>query len=328
MKKLLFILFILLLTNNMFCLSENEVVKVLREDSLTNHFFNTKNYKYSIQDNKELNESEALIVLSVARNSLYEKYQNYAFLNNIYILNDNSIIFFNESFYINKSDISQTFYNQIKNIQLNNSTSIFADLNFDCKKDLFIFRGDSISFYSIIIDLSELNNTTILFHSNEIDNHFFKSTEIGKLFGKNISFCIINNKRGFTIPYQIKNKEVITKFYYWSASEQRYILDESVTQEQIKNANCPEDYFAYNGLKFSKLDSKLTEEDLKELDKTQLRLMRNAVYARHGRTFKSVDLQSLWECYTWYKKNPKYSDSLLTDIDKYNIDLIQKYEQK
>ena len=131
MKKLLFILFILL-TNNMFCLSENEVVKVLREDSLTNHFFNTKNYKYSIQDNKELNESEALIVLSVARNSLYEKYQNYAFLNNIYILNDNSIIFFNESFYINKSDISQTFYNQIKNIQLNNSTSIFADLNFDC----------------------------------------------------------------------------------------------------------------------------------------------------------------------------------------------------
>lgn len=72
MKKLLFILFILL-RNNMFCLSENEVVKVLREDSLTNHFFNTKNYKYSIQDNKELNESEALIVLSVARNSLYER---------------------------------------------------------------------------------------------------------------------------------------------------------------------------------------------------------------------------------------------------------------
>ncbi|MBU3849110.1 MAG: YARHG domain-containing protein [Candidatus Treponema excrementipullorum] len=327
MKKLLFILFILL-TNNMFCLSENEVVKVLREDSLTNHFFNTKNYKYSIQDNKELNESEALIVLSVARNSLYEKYQNYAFLNNIYILNDNSIIFFNESFYINKSDISQTFYNQIKNIQLNNSTSIFADLNFDCKKDLFIFRGDSISFYSIIIDLSDLNNTTILFHSNEIDNHFFKSTEIGKLFGKNILFCIINNKRGFTIPYQIKNKEVITKFYYWSPSEQRYILDESVTQEQIKNAYCPEDFFAYNGLNFSKLDSKLKEGDLKDLDKSQLRVLRNAVYARHGRTFKSVDLQSLWECYTWYKKNPNYSDSLLTDIDKYNIELIQNYESK
>ena len=110
--------------------------------------------------------------------------------------------------------------------------------------------------------------------------------------------------------------------------EQRYILDETVTQEQINNANCPEDYFAYNGLKFSMLDSKLKEGDLKDLDKSQLRVLRNAVYARHGRTFKSVDLQSLWECYTWYKKNPNYSDSLLTDIDKYNIELIQKYEQK
>ena len=99
-----------------------------------------------------------------------------------------------------------------------------------------------------------------------------------------------------------------------------------VSSEQIKNAYYPEDYFAYNGLKFSKLDSKLTEVDLKDLDKAQLRLMRNAVYARHGRTFKNVDLQSLWECYTWYKKNPNYTDDLLTEIDKYNIDFIQKYE--
>ena len=115
-------------------------------------------------------------------------------------------------------------------------------------------------------------------------------------------------------------------FYYWSPSEQRYILDETVTQQQLENAHCPDDYFAYNGLKFSKLDSKLTDGDLRDLDKAQLRLMRNAVYARHGRTFKSVDLQSLWNCYTWYKTNPNYSDELLTDIDKYNIKLIQQYE--
>lgn len=67
MKKLLFILFILLLTNNMFCLSENEVVKVLREDSLTNHFFNTKNYKYSIQDN----------MLATIENNHYESGENH-----------------------------------------------------------------------------------------------------------------------------------------------------------------------------------------------------------------------------------------------------------
>ena len=118
------------------------------------------------------------------------------------------------------------------------------------------------------------------------------------------------------------------RFFYWDKEKLKYILDEQHKNIDISNQNIPEDYFAYNGLKFSKLDSKLSESDLKYLDKSQLRLMRNAVYARHGRTFKSVDLQSLWECYTWYKKNPNYNDSLLTDIDKYNIELIQKYESK
>ena len=56
--------------------------------------------------------------------------------------------------------------------------------------------------------------------------------------------------------------------------------------------------------------------------------MRNAVYARHGRSFKSVDLQSLWECYAWYKKNPNYSDDLLTETDKYNIEIIKSYENR
>lgn len=117
-------------------------------------------------------------------------------------------------------------------------------------------------------------------------------------------------------------------FFYWSPKEQKYILDKSVTQSQITNAIITENYFAYNELKFSLLDKKLKKSDLENLDAAQLRLMRNAVYARHGRTFKSIDLQSLWECYTWYKKNPNYTDELLTEIDKYNIELIKSYENR
>ena len=203
---------------------------------------------------------------------------------------------------------------------------VLSDFNYDGDVDILYLTQDSIDSYFY---LKSIEGEEKIFESNEFSHESLKNYSESKvLFNDSLKFCIIKNKRGFTIPYQIKNNQIITMFYYWSPSEQRYILDETVTQEQIKNAYCPEDYFAYNGLKFSKLDSKLTEEDLKELDKAQLRIMRNAVYARHGRTFKSVDLQSLWECYTWYKKNPNYSDSLLTDIDKYNIELIQKYEQK
>ena len=36
-------------------------------------------------------------------------------------------------------------------------------------------------------------------------------------------------------------------FVAWSTTSQSYKLDDSVTQEQLKNAYCPEDYFVYNG---------------------------------------------------------------------------------
>ena len=208
----------------------------------------------------------------------------------------------------------------------------FFDYDFDSKKD-FLYSYILIP-YNVVIEIISPYNDCKSILTVELDDYGVDEYQLDW-----IEYCILSGKRGIRIRCRGKVHEGDYcyvadggsdqyAFFYWSQSEQRYILDETVTQEQIKNALCPEDYFAYNGLKFSKLDSKLTEEDLKELDKARLRLMRNAVYARHGRTFKSVDLQSLWECYTWYKKNPNYNDSLLTDIDKYNIELIQKYEAK
>lgn len=224
----------------------------------------------------------------------------------------------------------------LKGIKIINSDCFLADFNYDEETDIMLYSLSSHYYVFNIYDYKNESNLllSVLFNNNDFfDDNYYTVLEQS-------SFCIVNGRRGikqtsvdysmlrgseFHVGLKQTGNEI---FFAWSPKEQKYILDESVTQEQIKNAWCPEDYFAYNGLKFSKLDSKLTAEDLRDLDKAQLRLMRNAVYARHGRTFKSVDLQSLWECYTWYKKNPNYNDSLLTDIDKYNIELIQKYEAK
>lgn len=246
--------------------------------------------------------------------------------NNVFVIKDNKLI---KDFYIEYIS-DDNFDNEILRKQIPHdiykSTMVLSDFNYDGDVDILYLTGDSVYEYFYI---ETIEGEEEIFESNEFSHESMNHLSESKiLFNDSLKFCIINKKRGFVIPYQIKNKQVITKFYYWSASEQSYILDETVTQEQIKNAYCPEDFFAYNGLNFSKLDSKLKEGDLKDLDKSQLRVLRNAVYARHGRTFKSVDLQSLWECYTWYKKNPNYSDSMLSDIDKYNIELIQKYESK
>ena len=50
--------------------------------------------------------------------------------------------------------------------------------------------------------------------------------------------------------------------------------------------------------------------------------------ARHGRTFKSEDLQALFNEYAWYKPDKEYSDAKLSETDKANIKLIQEFEKK
>ena len=88
------------------------------------------------------------------------------------------------------------------------------------------------------------------------------------------------------------------------------------------------DFLPVPGAKFSMLGSRLSTADLKGMDKAQLRLLRNAVYARHGRMFASADLQALFGGQIWYKPNPGYSDDLLTDTDRANIALILEFEKK
>lgn len=71
---------------------------------------------------------------------------------------------------------------------------------------------------------------------------------------------------------------------------------------------------------------KLTYNDIKSLDKSQLRILRNEIYARHGYIFKSADLKAYFSKYSWYK--PLYSDvtSRMSGIEKYNAAFIKKYE--
>lgn len=66
--------------------------------------------------------------------------------------------------------------------------------------------------------------------------------------------------------------------------------------------------------------------DLAGKSGSQLRIMRNYIYARHGYRFKSKDLQRYFAQYPWY--SPMYSDvnHLLNKIEKSNIQTISAYE--
>lgn len=76
---------------------------------------------------------------------------------------------------------------------------------------------------------------------------------------------------------------------------------------------------------------KLTADMLDGFDKDELKLARCEIYARHGRRFNSYDIQAYFDEQSWYTGDidpEDFDDSVLSDVEKYNIRLIKKYEKK
>ena len=69
---------------------------------------------------------------------------------------------------------------------------------------------------------------------------------------------------------------------------------------------------------------------ISEISKSELPIIRNLIYARHGYIFRSNDL---WNLFTQYFRNynPSVSDQdeiVLTGKEKELIQIIQKYENR
>jgi hypothetical protein len=59
-----------------------------------------------------------------------------------------------------------------------------------------------------------------------------------------------------------------------------------------------------------------------------LRYLRNTIYARRGRAFKSKVLQEHFQDMSWYRVDEKYTDAKLTANDNRNIKLIRSVEDE
>jgi len=76
------------------------------------------------------------------------------------------------------------------------------------------------------------------------------------------------------------------------------------------------------------LDRLLSLAELRDLSQRDLRLLRNTIYARRGRAFKSPILRDHFLGMDWYKVDPAYSDKLLSKTDSRNIALIKSVENE
>lgn len=76
------------------------------------------------------------------------------------------------------------------------------------------------------------------------------------------------------------------------------------------------------------LDQQLVLAQIDEMSRRDLRLLRNTIYARHGRPFKSAVLQLYFADKAWYAERADYTDAALSDVDKRNIAMVQSMEDR
>lgn len=72
---------------------------------------------------------------------------------------------------------------------------------------------------------------------------------------------------------------------------------------------------------------KLTEEDLEDLSAKELTYARNEIYARHGRVFKSDELQDYFSSKDWYDKDEDFDDHDLGGVERDNAEFISQYQK-
>ncbi len=72
----------------------------------------------------------------------------------------------------------------------------------------------------------------------------------------------------------------------------------------------------------------ISERMLNGLSLHELRLLRNEIYARHGRMFRAEWLQQYFFFQPWYNPDENFKDEELSGNDKVNVETIVKYENK
>src|SRR6184192_564295 len=98
-------------------------------------------------------------------------------------------------------------------------------------------------------------------------------------------------------------------------------LIDLIRKQQRKVAIAPGDMELFE-------DKLIAETMLRGLSLHELRLLRNEIYARHGRIFKTVWIQQYFGGQSWYDPKDDFKDEDISGKDKTNIETIVAYENK
>lgn len=172
----------------------------------------------------------------------------------------------------------------------------------DKQRKVAVSPGDMDKFQNAVLTEAMLENVT-LNEARVMRNEFF--ARHGKRF----------TTPGYKAFYEWQD-------WYKPAKNQANIKLNPIEEQNVKTIQ------AYENKIREKITTEVLNQDIFEgLFTEDLRVLRNEIYARHGRVFKDAELQKTFAAMTWYKPNPEYNDALLTETEKQNLKLIVEAEK-
>lgn len=108
-------------------------------------------------------------------------------------------------------------------------------------------------------------------------------------------------------------------------------LPESIQMDILYETSAEEDgtgeFITKDALKYNASVQMLKSKDVENMYKADLEFIRNAIYARHGYSFKNRKVRYIFDNYVdWYMPISTDITKELTELEKKNIELIKRYE--
>lgn len=130
-------------------------------------------------------------------------------------------------------------------------------------------------------------------------------------------------RRVFKYDPETMLDKVISYVDYKKVKEQYIKLDDGMDSFITEfNATATDKIYEINAS-----NTMLTAADVSNLKKGDLLIIRNAVYARHGYSFKNKALRMFFDAQEWYIPVNSDIKDALTEIEKSNIELLMTYEK-
>ena len=149
------------------------------------------------------------------------------------------------------------------------------------------------------------------------------------------AICWKNGIENFTIEVHNQSYDWIykfeTKFKDFTLRNENDVIIINATEIMPQIQDTFRIYYNYDEsdwYSYDDTDRKLTADQLKLLSKSQLRIIRNLFYAKHGYIFNSKDLDEYFKKRWWYRPYHLFNENIFNEIEKINIQLILEEERR